>query len=193
MLKLFRNQPSESTPTGPSPGEMRGRAAQISDAGTLPWEVLWEALKTEPPAGDAATLTRELGLDEETEIRAGYERSLPGTQFAGTRRGRRVGLRIGVVPSVLGKAVTEAEVAAAVAPFRIRAAGGRLVAEPGAMSEVGELLGELGTSSKVWRDVVVDGGPEVIRARRPITMQGHPQGYVYDLWLVERLADRLGA
>jgi hypothetical protein len=43
----------------------------------------------------------------------------------------------------------------------------------------------------VWRDLVVEGGPDGILARRPVT--AHPQGYVYDLWLVERLADRLGA
>jgi hypothetical protein len=40
---------------------------------------------------------------------------------------------------------------------------------------------------------VVEGGPDGILARRPIKMKSHPQGYVYDLWLVERLADRLGA
>jgi hypothetical protein len=43
----------------------------------------------------------------------------------------------------------------------------------------------------VWRKVDVEGGPDGILARRPGT--AHPQGYVYDLWLVERLADRLGA
>ena len=34
-------------------------------------------------------------------------------------------------------------------------------------------------------------GPDGIIARPPVT--AHPQGYVYDLWLVERLADRMGA
>jgi hypothetical protein len=43
----------------------------------------------------------------------------------------------------------------------------------------------------VWRKLEVDAGPEGIRARRPVT--AHPQGYLYDLWLLERLADRLGA
>ena len=50
-----------------------------------------------------------------------------------------------------------------------------------------------GWSADVWRDLVVEGGPDGILARRPITMKANPQGYVYDLWLVERLADRLGA
>jgi hypothetical protein len=53
------------------------------------------------------------------------------------------------------------------------------------------MLGELVPDARIWRDLVVEGGPDGIRARRPVT--AHPQGYVYDLWLVERLADRLGA
>jgi hypothetical protein len=191
MPKLFRARSTDLVQAGPSPTEMRGRAAEIADVGTLGWEVIWEALKTEPPADNASTLTQELGLDEERSVRVGYEKSLPGTEFSGTRHGRAVALRIGIVPSVRGKGMNEVEVDAAVAPFRIGAEGGRLVAEPGAMPEVEELLGGLAPAPKVWRDVVVEGGPDGIQARRPVT--SHPQGYVYDLWLVERLADRLGA
>jgi hypothetical protein len=191
MPKLFRARSNDLVQAGPSPTEMRGRAAELADAGTLGWEVIWEALKTEPPADNASTLTQELGLDEERSVRVGYEKSLPGTEFSGTRHGRSVALRIGVVPSIRGKGMNEVEVDTAVAAFRINAEGGRLVAEPGAMPEVEEVLAELAPSPKVWRDVVVEGGPEGIRARRPVT--SHPQGYVYDLWLVERLADRLGA
>jgi hypothetical protein len=190
MPKLFRSRSNDRSPAGPPPVEMRGRAAEISDAGTLGWEVLWEALKTEPPADNPSTLTQELGLDEERSVRVGYERSLPGTEFSGTRHGRSVALRIGIVPSLRGKGVNEVQVDASVAPFRIQAEGGRLVAEPGAMPEVAEVLDELAPAPKVWREVVVEGGPEGIRARRPVT--SHPQGYVYDLWLVERLAERLG-
>jgi hypothetical protein len=43
----------------------------------------------------------------------------------------------------------------------------------------------------VWRKLEVDGGPDGILARRPVT--AHPQGYLYDLWFIERLADHLGA
>ncbi len=59
------------------------------------------------------------------------------------------------------------------------------------MPEVDEILGELAPAPKVWRELVVEDGPGGIRARRPVT--AHSQGYVYELWLVERLADRLGA
>ena len=194
MLKLFSSKPEERTPTeaGPSPAEMHGRAAEIGDAAAYGWEVVWEALKTEPPSDDPSTLTQELGLDDERSIRTGYEkRGMPATEFSGTRHGRQVALRIGIVPDIRGKGMTEVEVETAVAPFRIRAKDGRLFGEPGAMPEVEEMLGELTPAPRVWRDVVVEGGPDGIRARRPVT--SHPQGYVYDLWLVERLADRLGA
>jgi hypothetical protein len=53
------------------------------------------------------------------------------------------------------------------------------------------LLARLAPAPAVWREVAVEGGPDGILARRPVT--AHRQGYVYDLWLAERLADRLGA
>jgi hypothetical protein len=169
---------------------MRGRAAEIDDAGSLGWEVVWEALKTEPPDAGAETLTQELGLGQENQIIQPYG-SIPATEFTGTRHGRQVALRIGLVPSVRGKGVNEVQLTASVAPFRVREEGGRPVAEPGAVPEIDEALGELAPSQDVWRKLELEGGPGGIIARRPVT--AHPQGYVYDLWLVERLADRLGA
>jgi hypothetical protein len=47
---------------------MRGRAAEIADAGCYNRDILWDALKTEPPADDPSTITQELGLGEEREI-----------------------------------------------------------------------------------------------------------------------------
>jgi hypothetical protein len=192
MLKLFRPR-TEGRPTtaGPASTEMRGRAVEIADPAGLEWDVLWEALKTQPPDDDSLVLTQELGLDEERSIRSGFERALPATEFSGTRNGRSVALRIGIVPTARGKGMNEVEVETCVAPFRIEARDGRLVAAPGAMPEVEAALGELAPDVRIWRDLVVEGGPDGIRARRPVT--AHPQGYVYDLWLVERLADRLGA
>ena len=49
MLKLFRSRSDDRTQTAPPPTDMRGRATEISDPATLGWEVVWEALKTEPP------------------------------------------------------------------------------------------------------------------------------------------------
>jgi hypothetical protein len=167
---------------------MRGRAAEIADAGTLAWEVVWEALKTEPPDDGSSTITQELGLDDEHDISQGTD--VPGTEFSGTRNGRRVQLRLGVVPFGLGKRpVNEVHLDAPVAPFRVSADRDRLMAEPGAPPEVDEFLAGLAPAA-AWRKASVEGGPDGILARRPITAR--PQGYVYDLWLVERLADRLG-
>jgi hypothetical protein len=190
MLKLFRRR-SEAAPTGPAPAEMRGRAAEIGDPAELSWEVLWEALKTEPPVEDPATLTQELGLDQEREIPQGHA-DMPATELSGVRHGRRVALRLGAVPSALrGRGFYEVQVEAPVAPFSVEADDGRLIAKRGAPPEVEELLVGLAPAPGVWRELELEGGPDGILARRPVT--AHPQGYVYDLWLVERLAERLGA
>jgi hypothetical protein len=170
---------------------MRGRAGEIEDPSAFDWEVVWEALKTEPPADSPSTITQELGLGEEREI-SQTTTDMAATEFSGTRHGRRVALRMGVVPPGLReRGANEVWVQASVAPFRIRDDGGRLVAEPEPPPEVEEFLGALAPAPDVWRDVVVEGGSEGILARRPIKMKSNPQGYVYDLWLVERLADRL--
>jgi len=191
MLKLFRARAEEPDREGPSAAEMHGRAAEIADPGTLHWEVLWEALKTEPPAAEPSTLTQELGLGEERSIRTGYETSFAAAEFAGTRHGRRVALRIGIVPKLNGKGMNEVDVSAAVAPFRVTVEDGRLVADAGALPEVSAVLAQIAPAPRAWKGLVVEGGPGGSRARRPVT--AHPQGYVYDLWLLERLADRLGA
>lgn len=169
---------------------MRGRAEEISDPAPLEWEVVWEALKTEPPSEEPSTLTQELGLDQERELSQGTP--MPATEFSGTRHGRRVVFRMGVVPSAWReRGAYEVEVEAPVAPFRVEEEKGRLVAKPGGPPEVEEFLGGLAPDPKVWRQLEIEGGPDGILARRPVT--AHPQGYVYDLWLVERLAERLGA
>jgi hypothetical protein len=172
---------------------MRGRAAEIDDPSVYGWEVVWEALKTEPPTDDPATITAELGLGEEREL-SQTTSDMPATEFSGTRNGRAFALRMGVVPTVWrDRGANEVQAQAPVVPFKIREDDGRLVAEAGAPSEVEELLAGLAPNSDVWRDLEVEGGPDGILARRPIKMKGNPQGYVYDLWLVERLAERLGA
>jgi hypothetical protein len=186
-VALFRRK--EKAASGPRPAEMRGRAAEIADPADLGWEVVWEALKTEPPGNDGP-LTQELGLTEEHEIPQDTT-DMAATEFSGTRTGRRVALRIGVVPSLWrDRGANEVDVEAAVAPFKLREDGGHLVAEPGAPPELEELLSGLAPSKGVWKQLEMEGGPDGILARRPVT--AHSQGYVYDLWLCERVADRLG-
>src|SRR2546423_465890 len=57
-LPLFRRRSKDAPPEGPSPAEMRGRAAEIDDPGALDWQVVWEALKTEEPAADPNTIAQ---------------------------------------------------------------------------------------------------------------------------------------
>src|SRR5262249_27217912 len=122
---------------------MRGRAAEIDDPSALGWQVLWEALKTEPEVDSPSTITEELGLGGEQEI-SQTTSDMPATEFSGTRHGRDVALRMGVVPTVWrDRGANEVEVKASVVPFKIREDDGRLVAEPGAPSEVEELLAGL--------------------------------------------------
>ena len=188
-LTLFRATKKAAT-AGPPPAEMRGRAAEIGDPGAFGWEVLWEALKTEPPADEPSTLTQELGLDQEQEIISPYGGSTYGTEFSGTRHGRHVALRMGVIPGIRGKGYNEVHVDASVAPFRLHALDGRPTVASGSSPELEGVLADLAAAPEVWRKLEIDGGPDGIVARRPVT--AHPQGYLYDLWLIERLADRLG-
>lgn len=193
VMKLFSRAAAskDGQSGGPSPAEMRGRAAEITDPGAFRWEVLWEALKTEPPTENSSTITEEHGLGEERDIIQANS-DVPATEFRGTRHGRPVALRMGVVPSIWrGRGAYEVHVETPVLPFRVRDEDGRLAAEPGALSEVDAFVAGLAPAPSVWREVTVEGGPDGILARRPVT--AHPQGYIYDLWLVERLADRLGA
>src|SRR5262245_14826499 len=189
-MALFGRKSKDASPSGPPPEEMRGRAAEIDDAGAYGWEVVWEALKTVPADEAPDTLTGELGLGEEIEVQQDSS-DMPATEFTGMRNGRGVALRIGVVSSGLrGGGLTEVEISGAVPPFRVSADGDRLVAESGAPPAVEELVAGLQPSA-AWKKADVEGGPEGILARRPVT--AHNQGYVYDLWLAERLAERLSA
>src|SRR5215218_8721122 len=111
---------------------MRGRAAEIDDPGALDWQVVWEALKTEAPADSPNTLAQELGLDEERDIPLPDPVGGSGTELGGTRHRRSVKLRLGVIASQWrDRPVTDVQVESPVAPFRVGANDGRLVAEPG--------------------------------------------------------------
>jgi len=79
---------------------MHGRAAEISDPGALGWEVVWEALKTEEPVDDPNTIAQELGLDEERELHLPKQVGGYATEMSGTRHGRSVKLRLGVMPLI---------------------------------------------------------------------------------------------
>jgi hypothetical protein len=186
---MFRAAKTDAT--SPSPAAMRGCATEIADPARLGWQVLWEALKTEPAAEDPSTLTHELGLDREQEIVSAWGGSTYATEFSGTRHGRPVALRMGIIPRVRGKAYNEVHLTATVPAFRLAVSGGRPTVEDGSRPEIEDVLAGLAPAPDVWKKLEVEAGSGGIVARRPVT--AHPQGYLYDLWLIERLADRLGA
>jgi hypothetical protein len=188
-LAMFRT--TKKADEGPAPTEMRGRAAEITDPGRLGWQVLWEVLKTEAPQDDPSTLTQELGLEQEREISTAWGGSNWATEFSGIRHGRQVALRIGIVPRISGKGYNEVHLAASVAPFRLGVSNGRPTVEDGASAAIQEVLEGLAPAPDAWRGLEVESGSGGIVARRPVT--AHPQGYLYDLWLIERIADRLGS
>jgi hypothetical protein len=191
-LTLFRtNKQDAPAAPAPAPADMRGRANEIADPSPYGWEMMWEALKTEPPSDEAATLTQELGLDQEREVSSAYGGSNWATEFSGVRHGRHAALRIGVIPKITGKGYNEVAIEAGVPAFRLGVADGRPAIEDGGSPELAGLLSGLASAPDVWKKLEVEGGPQGIVARRPVT--AHPQGYLYDLWLIERIADRLGA
>jgi hypothetical protein len=108
----------------------------------LEWEVVWGALKTEPPA---ETLDHHSGARARRRGRVIQTNAdVLATAFAGIRHGRHVALRMGVVPSMVrARGYNEVRVDAPVAPFRIRESGQRPVAEPGAPPEVEDVLAAL--------------------------------------------------
>ena len=190
-LTLFRAT-RKAAPAGPPPAHMRGRAAEISDPSPFGWEVLWEALKTELPGDEASTLTQELGLDQEQEITSDYGGpSWYATEFSGTRHGRHVALRMGVIPGSEATATTRSMSR----PRWRRFAFASPTADPPSKRKQPRRRAASWrawrAAPEVWRKLEVDGGPDGILARRPVT--AHPQGYLYDLWLIERIAVQLGA
>jgi hypothetical protein len=73
--------------------------------------------------------------------------------------------------------------------FEVRSEAGKLVASPAAPPAAHGVVDEL-RRAKRWRGVKVSGGPDGIVVRRR-GLRGEP--WLYDLWLGERLAERLEA
>jgi hypothetical protein len=95
-MRLFaRQRPPEAGTgyTGPPAAAMRGRAAEIADAGAVPWEVLWEALTLDLRDQRGDDLSRALGLEliDWRDPSADFG----GSRMVGVRHGRQVEIRMG--------------------------------------------------------------------------------------------------
>lgn len=181
-----------------------GSSGRIIDGGQVPWENLLEALSVAPethgpgPDGspwDEGWWGTMLGL--RAKIASGVDVGAEPHILWGTRHGRQVFVRLGVDESgegydlVTNRGLRQIVVVrAAFSPFELRGHDG--VIEPtsaGAPAPaVLAALAELDPSPDVWRDLQVVAGPEGIVTTRPQLDDG-VNGWIYDLWLAEHLAN----
>lgn len=180
----------------------RDSAAEIEDGGVVPSKVLLGSMCRRAQTDD--------DFDEEDEgvgdmLGLTYHRWknlssdwVEPALYDGTRGGRQVWIRLGRSGTSLRGAGfndrrmrTTLAVRAAVAPFEVVSEAGRLRVVSGDSADLGTLLAGLSCSPDVWRDVRIVGGAEGIVASRG-SAQDFVGGWIYDLWLLERLAARLG-
>jgi hypothetical protein len=172
----------------------RGRGRELPDAGPVSWQVLFAGLETVPPAlRDPESPVGALGFA--TTEHAGRWEHTWTTGLSGTRHGRQVEIRLGARDhgwSAGGAMVTWVRVAAP----DLRALGGRggtFAVDPSPDPRAGRVLAGLAAVPAVWDGVRLRGGAEGLVAARRMSPGSHSQGYLYDLWLLERLADVLNA
>jgi hypothetical protein len=74
--------------------------------------------------------------------------------------------------------------------FQIRSDDGTLRVAGAAPAEIEDLVTRLATSVPTWSDTRITGGPDGIVASRD-AIDGIENSWAYDLWLLERIAERL--
>jgi hypothetical protein len=176
-----------------------GSAAEIADAGQLPVRELMGALRVaEVPELDAEGEPNEMaGLGLRLH-QASTDAGSPQVS-EGTRNGHQVFVRHSAAGGALPRfglsydnLRTACVVRVSSPAFSLQSQDGVLVADAGAPAEVSEVVAALAPSPDVWHEVKFVGGAEGIVAGRPL-VGDWLSGWVYDLWLMERLAERLGA
>ena len=181
---------------GPPPAALRGRAAEIADAGAVPWEVLWEAMKVVAEDPQAASLTHELGLEVSDQVRFGFAGTdgsrMRGDRYHGLRHGRQVEIRVqAATHGIRATPIQATWVRTATAAFAATASGGTFsIGDDATGAAATDAIMSLG-ESPAWDHLVVRGGADGVVAQRRTTMHGQNVGWLYDLWLLERLLDVL--
>jgi hypothetical protein len=202
LLLRFQARPIKDHPlNNPVPGISVGSAAQISDAGSIGWPSLLDALtvRVDPEGGDrdAAgenSIAGRLGL----QAPAAASRFQPNLIF-GMRHGRQVFIRLGIdetyLPGVTTRHLRQITVVRAeVVEFELAGKGGVLHTTSDIPDALRAVLLGLRPSPDVWDGLLVVGGSEGIVATRPVPQRVRVQRqWLYDLWLVERIADSLHA
>jgi hypothetical protein len=197
-MGLFKRQAAPAA----DPAELdrwRGRSSEIDDAGPMPWEVVLESLKTEPePEFDDDMEIQDmvmapLGLVYDEARRGMRDDGLRGwtSVYHGTRHGRPVLMNQGSQRS--GQKGAEVVWVCCAAPdLSVSAEGGRLGGEREVPAPLATALDGMTAQAKLWKDMHLVGGNEGVVVKRPYKTSMHPQAWIYDLWLAERVADLVG-
>jgi hypothetical protein len=206
LLFRIQTRPIRDHPlNNPLPGIETGSAAQITDAGSIGWPSLLDALSTvrvdpdenDRHAGPENSVAETLGLQAPTVV----GRFQPNLIY-GVRHGRQVFIRIGIDETYLTGVTTRhmrqiTVLRVAVPDFEFVGERGVLrpeSAEADVPAALHAVLHALRPSPDVWDGLLVVGGPEGIVASRPVPHRVRVRfQWLYDLWLVERIADSLHA
>ena len=196
-MRQLRGQLAGGDPSARAPGS----AVEIADAGHVPALELFAALRiAEVPELDAEGEPNDvagLGLTLREGSTTSSGKSRPQVML-GKRNGHQVFIRQGSFGHSINPAlgfqnyrhITTVRVEAP--DFELRADDGRLVPSDGAPGEVAGVAADLSASPDVWHELRVVGGSEGIVASRGASTD-FLGGWIYDLWLIERLAARLDA
>ena len=202
VLVRAQGRPVRGHPlNNPSPGVEVGSAAQIRDAGSVGWPSLLDAMTVRAGADDSEPdATRENSI----AARLGLQAPKPASRFQpslfyGTRHDRQVFIRIGIdetyLPGILTRHLRQISVVRAEVPeFELAGKRGVLRADSAVPEALRDVLRVLRPAPDLWEDLLVVGGPEGIVATRPVPQRVQVRlQWLYDLWLIERIADRLHA
>jgi hypothetical protein len=189
---------------GGGPQRPPGSAAEIEDAGQVPVRELIGGLRvreSDELAGmEPEEVAAALGLKY---FWGGGTRWFTGgatypTVMYGERNGHEAVIRWGFVGTAtlpglrLQKQRHVTAVRVQAPNFELEARGGRIDAPADAPGEVRGVVAAMNPSPDVWHDLRVVGGAEGIVVSRGSAMD-YLGGWIYDLWLLERLAGELGA
>ncbi len=193
----FVNSRREGAAARPDPVLARSSAGEVADAGPYDWSSVLQALAV--PSGEEVPdrtgediYGSELGL--RTIIVTGGAHQ-PDVMF-GSRLGRGMEIRLGRDEKIATFDTTtrhlrEITIVGAHCPsFALRGRDARLIPEADAPPQALEVLSAL-APAEIWNGIRVVAGEDGLVANRPMSSSAY--GWVYDLWLLERLADRLKA
>lgn len=178
-----------------------GIASSIDDPTAYSTEALLKAMAVKPeehgPTADGMPHDEGWGgtmLGLKSKIATNAVVSMPHVYW-GIHDGRQVFVRLGADEKLEGATtfLTERHLRSITVlrvdspRFQLAGADGRLSLLDGP-TELTGVLAPIGASDDIWNELSVWGGPEGIVATRPSATDFAGGGWVYDLWLLERIA-----